>query len=342
MNFQDFLNTVQVGLELEFSDCNIRNLPQLDKLNKNNIDMIYGIVREWRLNLEEIKKQDPIVVGSNYFDLSITEHEARYGNGVLLQPLLTVSYTPICGYNYTLPVIIWHLTIDNSVVEIIIEKTQFKCLYYFGEYLQKHIYDIAKKIDLEVCHNRGDSSMTHINIDFKTGFFSNLKNVLKSVIMVEENVPQIFPSNDPTVLMNAPTIQEVLRNSRKYDAWIEYVNELLEENGLMGYDDLKKIMLNMEESKIFIKALASEAQGREIMRDILHYRAVNIQHLSDQDPDLHRVEFRRNNGMDNFIDNPYYDKTEYCEYGDFIGGTLGQVMDLCLSLHGLCLEYSSN
>jgi hypothetical protein len=295
---------IEIGLELEFSNVITHGWVSLPTRNNQNVQKI---LTPWKTKLEKDKSTDK----KNTISIFEPTAEDIKKIGYTKPWLLRVEYHKYDQktkneYNLT-----WDITIDISVIEVIIQKSLFQCYTFFKKDLQRHIYDFAKEVGLDINTHDNYLSMTHINIDFRSGFDKNFRSVLYFILAQEEKhetdkkeIGYIKPHD--TVLLNAHYIQEII-SKENWEKKKEEVAKILKETEVK-YKVIEDFMtINKKELEDFFSPLEICKGVREnIISSPWHYYAVNIEHLLEKNEAYQRVEVRRNIGMENLYDTLQY------------------------------------
>ncbi len=311
------ISKIKVGLELEFSNKVVQKHIDLFKAKDDN--EIKNITKLWKEKLEKVRTD---------FSMKILEptKQNQKDAGYTKPFLFGVEYSKYIKEDNMTYNLIWDVTLDISVIEIIIQKCEFKNYEVFQEELQKHIYGFAKDLGLEVQKEGPYISMTHINIDFETGFDNSFKKVLGFILEQEEHYKESearhkiseatqkkSAQQQTSELVNSHYIKDVfilLNQNKKFATWKKNAEALLKKSDSdIKYDDIKDLIAAIENknSGAFLTPLKLNKETiQNIKMNPLHYYAVNIEHLSNQEKvEFKRVEFRRNEGKDKFYDTYY-------------------------------------
>lgn len=303
------ISKIKVGLELEFSNKVVQKHIDLFKAKDDN--EIKNITKLWKEKLEKVRKDNK----DKDFSMKILEptKQNQKDAGYTKPFLFGVEYSKYIKEDNITYNLIWDVTLDISVIEIIIRKCEFKNYEVFQGELQKHIYGFAKDLGLEVQKEDPYISMTHINIDFETGFDNSFKKVLGFILEQEENYKESEAIPKKSELVNSHYIKDVfilLNKNKKFATWKKNAEALLKKSDSdIKYGDIKDLIEKIDNKNLdaFLKTLGLNKETiQNIKTNSLHYYAVNIEHLSNQEKEeFKRVEFRRNEGKDEFYDTYY-------------------------------------
>jgi hypothetical protein len=158
-------DNIEIGVELEFwSDFTDSLVTESIEFNSKDIcEKVDSILKEYKVVNKDITSI------TNYEKISIKDK------------LLTVSKEK---NGCTLE---WSFTIDSGVFEIIINKMPFKGYKTFAQELQS-IYTVMTKLGYTIPVTGPKISMTHINVDFYSGFNGDCFNVFEATKKYEDEV----------------------------------------------------------------------------------------------------------------------------------------------------------
>ncbi len=273
-------DNILVGLELEFSNDTTRkwSAPVI-----NSSKELKDIIAPWK---EKLIREASESKGA------MTVFEPKEKNNCLLR----ITY----NNKTTESALTWDITTDISVIEVIIQKAPFSYYLEFKKNIQTHIYKYANDIGLQVVTSGDYIHMTHINIDFDTGFDKNFKSVLKYLIKQEK---AYSPNTETEVALrlNAHYLKEVLP-IKEYNTKMQKGADLLEK-ATVKYDEIKDFMtINNKDIKRFLDDCNVNKDTKEkITIRPLHFQFINIEHLSEvTNEEEKRIEDRRHASKDSF------------------------------------------